>query len=173
MTQLRMIGVAFVLVVAFIVLLRLLFEWEEQEPDAVTQFESELEAAYADHVFGYALLENQAVGRFDPDCREIPINRTNPVCEDLVGTLREIDPQVVSTIGLLNELITHVPPGVAPDVAQSAQDLLSLATRVHESNVILIEGWDANDSNSWKQGWAMKDSIAVDSDAPRDSRANP
>jgi hypothetical protein len=94
--------------------------------------------------------------RTNGECPSVTLPSEHPTCAAWVSVLEELEPVLASSIDHLGELQQR---GMSPQyvgASPSIDDLVELATLTHQSDALLIDGWNNSDNSKWEQGWELR-----------------
>lgn len=159
----RQILIALVIAIVVIgVSCGLIFRRESPTPDNSGDFGSEYDAFQRDMYYQLSLPLHDARESVDPVCAEVPIAAENASCARYVDEIRRIQASMPALAARLTGLIAVAPDTTNPELISAMYKLLNAIQGVRRSNELLLKGWDNSDSDSWKQGWDLREKLKDD-----------
>ncbi len=143
-------GVA--VIVALVVIAAVGVVEEEREAEA---FLEELGEITLDYDAAYTLPITRAGLQLETDCTAIEPDPTVSDCDAFMKTLTDADVELVRAIDRLKSLRQRIPDSAPPGIDELIGGMIRVLELDHQSNVLLIEGWNQMDSAKWQEGWGL------------------
>lgn len=133
---------------------------EEREAEA---FLEELDEISLDLDAGYTLPVSRAGLAVETDCTTVDPDPAIQDCTDFMETLADANPSLAIGIERMKSLRRDIPGSAPEEIDQLLSDMIRVLELEHQSNLVLIDGWNNQDSTTWQEGWDLSFEAATES----------
>ncbi|MCH7522222.1 MAG: hypothetical protein IH920_00430 [Chloroflexi bacterium] len=149
-----------VVIVALVVIAVVGVVQEERETEA---FLEELDEITLDYQTEYTLPVTRASLLLETDCTAIEPDPTVSDCDAFMAALADVNPNLATGIERMKSLRRDIPGSALEDIDQLFSDMIRVLELVYQSNLVLIDGWNSQDSTKWQEGWDLSFEAATES----------
>ena len=154
------LGVFIVAIVVVVVIAVIAVVQEERETEA---FVNELDEISLDLDAGYALPVTRAGLAVETDCTTVDPDPAIQDCAEFMETLADANPSLATGIERMKSLRRDIPGSAPEEIDQLLSDMIRVWELEYQSNLVLIDGWNNQDSTTWQEGWDLSFEAATES----------
>ncbi len=153
------LGVFIVAIIVFVVIAVVAVVQEERETEA---FVNELDGILADYQTEYTLPVTRASLLLETDCTSVDPDPAIADCDALMDTLAEANPNLSTAIERINSLRQDIPASAPEEIDELLANVVRVLDLEYQSNLVLIDGWNNQDSAKWQEGWDLSLQAALE-----------
>ena len=154
------LGVFIVAIIVFVVIAVVAVVQEEREAEA---FLEELNEITLDNQAEYTLPVTRAGLLVETDCAAIEPDPTVSDCNAFMEALADANPSLATGIERMKSLRRDIPGSAPEEIDELLSDLIRVLELEYQSNLVLIDGWNNQDSAKWQEGWDLSFEAATES----------